>query len=247
MTTNPLFIRISICALLLVSATAQAAPAAAPPLESFDLKYEVRLSGFKVGELKTRLRETSPGHATYEKTVEVNGLARLFSAELRTEKSEVRWEQGRPVALSFAYLEKDGDKEERHRIVFHRDKHTADVWWRSHYAHMQIPPGATDRATLDLLAVVDARERPKEIVYTVVDRGQLKERRFEFVGTERVKTPAGTFDTLVYRVRNPDGHNKEITSWLAKDLKYLPVKIEQRDPSKGLHIVMRLRKIKQAP
>lgn len=226
---------------LILSGPGIAAQTATGPLPPFTLRYDIEINGFGVGELVTTLRNQADGLSVYEKTARMGGLASLFTAELRTEKSEFRWVDGKPQALLFEYLEQDGDEEERHKIVFHRDSNLADVWWRRHFKEMAVPADATDRATLDIDAVVDARGRPREMTYTVVDRGKLKERHFERLGTQTVETPAGEYETVKYRLFNPEGKNKEIVSWLATDLHFLPVRIDHHEPENGLRMTMRLR------
>jgi hypothetical protein len=74
----------------------------------------------------------------------------------------------------------------------------------------------------------DLIENNPELCYQVIYRGRVKEYRFRRLGEEKLKTRAGTFDTIkLERVRDDD--QRETLLWVAPSLDYLPVRLWQRE------------------
>jgi len=64
--------------------------------------------------------------------------------------------------------------------------------------------------------------------YTVVDGAKIKTYQLNYLGDEIVDTPIGEFNTMKFSRRRP-GKKEIITLWCAKDLYYLPIKVESID------------------
>jgi hypothetical protein len=84
-----------------------------------------------------------------------------------------------------------------------------------------------------MVALLAGREPANE---PMVDGGKLRDTEVRRERRERVKTPAGEYDTVVYTSRRPGG--RRVTwMWLAPDLQYLPVRMEQvRDGKRAFHM-----------
>lgn len=74
--------------------------------------------------------------------------------------------------------------------------------------------------------------------YPVVTRKTIKHYRFEVTGTERLATDIGNLETLVVE-RVTDG-KRSTRVWLAPDLNYLMVRLEQRETKQDLHLVLEI-------
>ena len=71
--------------------------------------------------------------------------------------------------------------------------------------------------------------------YTVVDGAKIKTYNLNYLGEEFVETPIGRFDTMKFSRRRP-GKKESITLWCAKDLHFLPIKIESIDDENAITI-----------
>jgi hypothetical protein len=67
----------------------------------------------------------------------------------------------------------------------------------------------------------------------MIDGQKIKLYDHTFLREERIKTPAGTFDTVVYRSARPES-SREAIMWLAPKLGYLAVQVEQYRKGKKL-------------
>jgi len=81
-----------------------------------------------------------------------------------------------------------------------------------------------------MLALQNGRE-PGQL--PMLDGRKLKLYDHTFLRKERVTTPAGSFDTVVYRSARPES-SREAIMWLAPELGYLAVQVEQYRKGKRL-------------
>jgi hypothetical protein len=61
--------------------------------------------------------------------------------------------------------------------------------------------------------------------YSYIDRNTLREAAYESLGSETVRTKAGSFETVKYR-RQRVGSTRSAIIWFAPDLEYLPVQMQ---------------------
>ena len=90
---------------------------------------------------------------------------------------------------------------------------------------MPLEHGTSDKLLYQLRIMQDLPTTGSSLRYPVADGGKLKYYDIEIVGKERIRTPLGKFDTV--RLRHTKG-SRQTTLWCAKELGYLPVRIEQR-------------------
>jgi hypothetical protein len=103
-----------------------------------------------------------------------------------------------------------------------------------------------DEAPLDALSWqlamrCDFAAGAEEASYPVVRRDRIRRYAFRLTGTERRKTALGTLDTLVVD-RVTDG-NRSTRVWLAPDLNYLLVRLEQVENNKDQSFVLELEQV----
>ncbi|MCP4413819.1 MAG: DUF3108 domain-containing protein, partial [Gammaproteobacteria bacterium] len=104
---------------------------------------------------------------------------------------------------------------------------------------LELTPGIQDRLTsiihlrLDLLLQDQKKNQQKGEVpqqdtfqYPVSYKGEIKDDVYQLIGEEKVSTPAGDFETL-YVKKIHKSKSRVSFVWLAKELKYLPVRIKQ--------------------
>jgi uncharacterized protein DUF3108 len=111
---------------------------------------------------------------------------------------------------------------------------TARAWfdWKTQQVTMQYQgerktepmfPDTQDRLSF-LAALSLLPGKAQSASYHIVDGKGLSHHKYQIVGQERVKTPAGEFDTV--KVQRLSDNNKESAHlWLAAALSYLPVRL----------------------
>lgn len=74
----------------------------------------------------------------------------------------------------------------------------------------------------------DVKNGKKEMLYNLVDRGELKQYRFTLLGEQQISVAGGAFNCV--GVKSVRDSGKRITElWFAKDKGYVPVKIIHDD------------------
>jgi hypothetical protein len=212
-------------------------------MKPFKVDYVISMSGLKLGDAKVELSSDGNGHYVYKKVAESNGLARLFISDSITERSEWQLVDGQPRAIRFESSERDGNKLKRELIAFDWAANRALTTWKDHTQQMDVPLGAVDRLTLEMRMMMDMRSSVETFEYPLVERGELKQRRFVPQGEENVKTRAGRFDTVKYRLVREDNDKRSTLFWLARELNYLPVRMEHHDKGHGFVVAMELSRI----
>jgi hypothetical protein len=207
-------------------------------IEPFKMDYKVSLGGISLGSAKAELRRERDGRYIFEKTAVANGLARMFLSDSISERAEWQLIDGYPKAMRFEANEKDGGDYKRELIVFDWNQNKVLTTWIDETKQIDIPGVAFDRLTLEMRMMLDVRESVETYEYALIERGKLKMRRFVPEGSERVKTPAGTFDTVKYRLVRKDSDRRSTLFWLARELGFLPVRMEHHDKKHGLVVAM---------
>jgi hypothetical protein len=92
---------------------------------------------------------------------------------------------------------------------------------------LAIKPNCLDITTHRLALVADLRGGRKPLEYCVINRGKLKQYRYQALGEQRIDTPLGPLNTLhVERLREAD-ETRSTELWLAIDWDLLLVRLHQ--------------------
>ena len=75
------------------------------------------------------------------------------------------------------------------------------------------------------MIIWDLQAGKESLQYTVADGGKTKIYNFEILGEETIKTPLGELETIKLERHRPDSRRKS-TLWCARQLEFLPVKVE---------------------
>jgi hypothetical protein len=221
----------------LLSLASLAAGASTPDLTPFVAEYAVSYGSMSVGTSHFELKPgAEPGRWVFESRSDAHGLARLIASGrlVQTSWLTVEGDQVRPQRFRFD----DGStrKQEDANLAFDwpGGRVTGDA--KGEPVDLEIVPGLQDPVSSQLAMMVAllAGREPESL--PMVDGGRLRETEVRLERRERVTTPAGEFDTLVYTSRRP-GSRRVTWMWLAPELQYLPVRMEQlRDGKRAFHM-----------
>lgn len=211
---------------LLIGATTVAADEATlpAPLAPFEAEYRLGNGTMTVGTATFSLQHSS-GLWRYRSVVRIDGLFSLFVDQPMRDTTWLDMRDGefRPVI----YRHENGD--ENLRVVFD---------WPARSAHVATADGDDRRIDLEhdtrdqfsaILAVMCALAAGERgLTFPGIDDGGKAEPlRFEVTGEEQVTVPRGRYDTVRVERRH-DGDRTTIT-WLAPELGWIPVQVEQRE------------------
>jgi hypothetical protein len=199
-----------------------------PP--DFKASYSLEKYGNIVAEMQLSL-ETAEGRAIYRSQSKTRGLAALLSREKIDETSQLDVSEPSSLPQLMTYRLRHQKRKKRDQqfavttsqasvfrvLGIYGDQpfeleHTTRVW---------------DRLSVQLALIClanNSTEIPPKARFQVINKGRLNEYLFEYEGESVVKIKDRSYPALKFKRT----HGKRSTTlWLAKELHFLPVQIEQ--------------------
>ncbi len=210
---------VAFASLLLAQAPAMAMPSA------FQADYTVAKGSMKLGNLHTSLK-INGNRYSYHKYTKSSGLAALLTGIKITENTDgqISGQNLRPTNYLFNQSRRSKSKIDKIQFAGNSAKGNYKGT-----AYNEAISGVTqDRASLELVLARDVALNKAKLSYSVVERGRKKQYNFQKLGNEKIKTPAGTFNTVKVKVQRTGG-KRETIFWLAKETDFMPVKIRHRE------------------
>jgi hypothetical protein len=214
---------------LLVPIATMAATLAAPP-NRLEVVYDVSRNGTVLGEVTERLEHGNGKYQLVETTKGRGFLAALGSIK-RSSRGTVAATGLRPVEF---IDERTG--RETARASFDWDAKTLTMQFRGGPEVQPLPPNPQDRLSFLLtLAFVPPGAQPVNM--SVADGGSVSKYAFAMVGRERVKIPAGEFETIkIARVKDSPDERHSTDIWLAPSQGNILVRMLVTDTKDGTQI-----------
>jgi len=217
-------VRTLLISLLLVSAQAAMSQAIALP-RAFDADYTVSKGRLTLGNLHTSLKYNGNQYQ-YRKYTKASGFAAMLTGMKITENSDGQFNKEVIKPRNYLFNQSRRNKFRVEKTRFSGNKAIGSYKGKPY--NISISPNALDRGSVELALAHDLATNKTRLVYPVVEKGKVKTLTFAKQGEEKIKTPAGTFNTVKIRVvRNTNKRNT--TFWLAKELDYMPVKIRHNE------------------
>jgi len=214
---------------LLISA---ASLAQAGPPARIEIAYEMTRNGTAMAETLEQL-EHSAGRYQLVETWTGKGLFALLGTIKRTSRGEITADGSRP----FEFTDMRTGRETA-RAWFNWEAKTLTMQYQDPPRVEPLPPNAQDRLSF-LLALSFLPGRAKTAGYAVFDGKGQSRHEYRVSGRERLKTPAGEFDTVV--VERTTGHDAA-RLWLAAEIGHLPVRllVVQKDGTRLDQVAIRI-------
>lgn len=225
--------------LLCLSATvaAAAAPAAIRP---FHAEYATLQNGSELGRTTLELRDNRDGSWTLRsETNGTAGLAKLAGIHI-VETSRFRWQDGRPVALTYDYRQDGAFKQRTRHATFDWKANQVRVTEGGEHRYATVP-GLIDRQSVTLALAADLLRGATSFDYSVAVKDRVEEMRYVRGAEETLNVPAGAYRAVVVQREGDadDDRRRVARSWFAESLGWLPVQIEQAD-RKGDTVTLKL-------
>jgi hypothetical protein len=227
-----------IAAAVLLPALAAAAPSPAP----FSATYSVSFRGIHAGQLFSTLRNQAPGEFVYETRAKPSGLAKLFISSKAVERSVMRIDSRgvRPISW-FSDDGKSGNGRDSTLEFAWEEKRVSGVV-EGKDVELPTEPTLQDRLSVQV-AVITALLRAEEFGNVAIVDDEIKQYSYTRAGTEKIRTEAGEFETIIYESTRP-GSSRVSRFWHAPALGYVPVRAEQVRKGK-VETVMELLKVQR--
>ncbi len=153
------------------------------------------------------------------------GLTKLFKDDPIVEYTRFKKINGEYHPIEYHYLfNNDGSKRDAW-IIFDQEKLVAKSMYKTEIVELDIQPAHVDRMLEQLIFRADLMAGSVADKYLTVERNSLRESVYKKLGSEIIKTEAGSFHTVKYS-RQRVGSSRRVIIWFAPEFEYLPVRMQ---------------------
>lgn len=203
--------------------------AAAQSLTRFEAEYRVKMKGLR-GEMRMSLQDSEAGLVANSQ-LQPRGLASLLVNGQVRESAWISIEEDRVVPRRYSMHDTIARDEERAEMQFDWDAgeaHGEDA--EGEFTH-PINHTSYDRTSIQYALMLDLLHGRSAAEYTMLDGSDFKELTIRHLGDSVVRVPLGEFN--VRKVEHQADNSSRVTTlYCARELGYLPVKIEQHKDGK---------------
>ena len=224
--------------LLLATTVAQAEAQRPTP---YDAVYDISKGVFRLGTMARRLDIGVGGEYVFESTMETRGLVALFSKDRVVETSRGKLDGLQFIPERYEYIRTGGERD--YSLYFDYESGIVRRDDRASAWSADMPVNLLDKLVYQAQLMLDLVDAPTSLNYNIADKSKLKTYVIENLGDEQVDTRAGRFATIKLERSKADS-KRRTTVWCARDLGWLPVKVEYVDKKGGLTTAL-LRSVEQ--
>lgn len=212
------------------SSLATEAEAGNAPLPAHDAVYEVLRHGDKIGEVHVSLARDDDGIWRYAtETVATSRLAKLLRVSAE-ESAQFVWRDAHVVPLTYRQVARAPMRTRywQHEIDWQRG--TTATQTHEGELELELEEDLLDSLTLRLqlaVALHDPANRGQDLKFRVIERDEIEDQYFFYLGHEPVDLPAGCFDAIRMQRFRREGSSRNYDSWHAANFQWLPLRILQ--------------------
>ncbi len=223
-----------------------ALPASGDGLRAHDVVYQFLFKGLSGGELELKLQpDTEPDSWIYETHAHPNFLASFFVSSNSIERGWFRVTANGVEPQRYFLDDGSSDKSKGSDLSYDWAHGRVTGQLQGAAIDMPIESGLQDVMSIRAVVLVDllAGRTPKD--YAMLDGREIKHYVYTRVGTAKLKTDIGEFDTVIFKSdrKDSDGRGRIWQYWYAPALGWLPLRAEQRDDGKT-RMVLAIRSLK---
>ena len=195
---------------------------------TYTATYRVEYKGKDAGTAEFSVRQL-PDNDLYEftSTVTAKGLLKLARPKPAVERSQFRVDAEGVRPLEFWYEDGSRSGEDNVHITFDWDRRVATVSDAETRRELALPAAALDRGTLQVALMRDLAATGAPRTYTVADEDSVSDYEYADNGTATTATGIGPLETRALTQQRA-GSSRTTWLWVAPELRFLPVRIEQR-------------------
>lgn len=203
-------------------------------LSPFVAEYDVKYGNLSVGTSRTELsRDGARGRWVMETRLSASGLGRLIAGGNLVQRSSFETDGNGVRPLNYRF--DDGMRRASRDVALDFDWPAGRVTGIAEGAPVDVPvePGLQDAASNQAAVQAGLRNGAEPQMIAMIEKNRIKYYRYTLLRHERLETPLGALDTVVYR-SSREGSTRETLFWYAPALGYATVRIEQRRDGKRL-------------
>ena len=217
---------------------------AANPPTAFQVSYNIEKYNNIVGVMQLSLQQQDDRFIYTSKT-EPKGLLDLFSDDKVFEQSILQWDaehqQLRLLEYQFKRSEKPNDNQHFTMTWNNADSALCSGIYRKQPFTLTLESPAWDQLSVQLALMTDLSSNDNQVKsyrYDIIDSANLSDYKFLLETEQTIKIGQQEYRTL--KLKRPHESGKRTTYlWLAPELGYIPVRVEQFRKGK-LHFSMEL-------
>lgn len=207
---------------------ANEALAADATVATYTATYRVAYKGKDAGTATFSVRYLADRDVyEFDSRVMAKGLLKLARPNPVVERSQFRVEGGAVRPLEFWYEDGSRSGEDNLHNVFDWDRRVVLVSSAAGRREMALPDAALDRGSLQVALMRDLAATGKPGTYLLADEDSVSTYEYTDNGTAALTTPAGAVTARVL-TQQRQGSSRTTSLWVAPELRFLPVRIEQR-------------------
>jgi hypothetical protein len=201
------------------------APVMKDPVPPYTAKYSVISSGTTVAEAVYTLTRSGQNWEFHAHAKPSRMVSLFISTEI-DEYSRLEARGGSLRPLHYRYEQTTGKAQDRKMLQADYDWQAGSLNVSNGAAshRLALKPDTYDPLSAQLAVIQCVKNNCGNMDYRVLDEMELQQRRFERESAETVKTALGDYSTVTVGYRKGKRHT---IMWLAPDLHYIPVKIQQ--------------------
>jgi hypothetical protein len=192
----------------------------------YSAEYEVEYKGRRVARAEFSVTEDSAGQFVFNSTTQARGVWRLASPGPAIEWSRFRLDGNAIVPSSFRYEDGSRKGEDNYTLEFDASGGNVLINGPNGASSLPFEAGLLDRGSLQVALMYDLSACRLPGPYRYVDDDGVTEYHYERLEDMSAATEIGTLDTIRFSQQR-DGSSRRTILWLAPELSYLPVRMEQ--------------------
>jgi hypothetical protein len=213
----------------LLTAAAFATQAAEDPtVATYTATYRAQYKGKEAGTAEFAVRYLADRDLyEFSSRVLAKGLLKLARPNPAVERSHFRVGSDGLQPLEFWYEDGSRSGEDNFHIVFDWDRRIATVSNEGGRREMALEGPALDRGSLQVALMRDLASTGAPRTYRLADEDSVADYEYTDNGTATMQTGAGSLETRILTQQRA-GSSRATWLWVAPELGFLPVRIEQR-------------------
>jgi hypothetical protein len=214
--------------LAVVALAAPVAQSAETDIATYTATYRVAYKGREAGTAEFSVRYLADRDIyEFSSRVMAKGMLKLARPNPAVERSEFRVAAGAIQPLQFWYEDGSRSGEDNFHIEFDWERRVAMVDSAEARRELALPEAALDRGSLQVALMHDLATTGAARALKLADEDGIVEYEFTDNGTATMPTGSGTVATRVL-TQQRTGSSRVTSLWVAPELRFLPVRIEQR-------------------
>lgn len=202
-------------------------PAFAGLLEQgFSAQYDVQRNGTYLGISANKLIKLPDGRMQYRAEIEPRGFVGLFLSDHITEISTFQIQDNKLQALQYLHHHTKGNRDKK-KYELRFDWSQKHLYCSDFPQPFDLAPDTQDALGFQLYLMQQVQQRATTLAIPIATRRETKVFHLAFKGETTTETPAGKFATYLFESEKHG--NERYRLWLAKQLEFLPVKIQNID------------------